>query len=65
MNVLNSYKLDSGVDGLIKELLAEVSLFEIHYLQQVHEVTIILFLQKEKELERSKERISELEGILP
>lgn len=25
MNVLNSYNLDTGVDGLMRELLAEVS----------------------------------------
>ena len=27
MDVLNSYKSDTGVDGLMKELLAEVSMF--------------------------------------
>lgn len=36
VNVLNSYKLDSGVDGLMKELLAEV-------IAQLHELKQLLF----------------------
>ena len=57
VNVLNSYRLESGVDELLKQNLAEVSMCV--YL--IHTLTHCTTFQVERQLASANERIAELE----
>ena len=54
VNVLNSYRLESGVDELLKQNLAEVSMC-------VYLIHTLTPLQVERQLASANERIAELE----